>query len=164
MATEFDVLRDRVKRLETQVATLRRATPVRGIRKRSSTVLFGLPLWEIATGPDSQKNEMIGHAKAIIAIGDHATGALAIGGLAQGLIAVGGGAIGALLAVGGGAIGGVAVGGGAVGGIAIGGGAIGYYAIGGGTKGKYVYSARRRDPEVAQLAKRIFRFLKFILS
>lgn len=154
MTNELNVLRGRGKQLETQVASLRGAVPYRGIRKRSSTELFGLPLWEIATGPDAAKNEAIGHAKAIIAIGDHATGALAIGGLAQGLIAIGGGAIGALLAVGGGA----------VGGIAIGGGAIGYYAVGGGTKGKYVYSARRRDPEVAQLAKKIFRCLKFILS
>lgn len=163
MSNEIETLKRRVTQLEGEVASLRRTSARRGVRKRSSTVFFGLPLWEIAAGPDLQQGEAFGHAKAIIAIGDRATGAVAIGGMARGLIAIGGGAIGGLLAVGGGAIGGVALGGGALGGVAVGGGAVGYYAIGGGAKGKYVYSARRKDPEVAALAGRAFRLLKFLL-
>ena len=42
----------------------------RGIRKRSPKTLCGLPLVDIAIGPDPEKGEMRGHAHGIIAIGD----------------------------------------------------------------------------------------------
>jgi hypothetical protein len=70
------------------------------IRKRSRTRIAGLPLFEIAFGPQPARGEPHGHAKALIAIGDQATGVLAIGGLAQGVVAVGGLSEG-LIAVGG---------------------------------------------------------------
>ena len=104
------------------------------IRHRSRTCVAGIPLFEIAFGP--QRTEAHGHAKALIAIGDQATGVLAIGGLAQGVVAVGGLSEG-LIAVGGctfglfAALGGVAVGAFAVGGVAIGAVARGGVAIGG---------------------------------
>jgi len=106
------------------------------IRKRSRTRITGLPLFEIAIGPQPSRGERHGHAKALIAIGDQATGVLAIGGLAQGVVAVGGLSEG-LIAVGGctlgllAAFGGVAVGGFAVGGVALGAVARGGVAIGG---------------------------------
>src|SRR5437016_13519333 len=105
----------------------------KSIRRQSSHTFCGLPLWAIAIGPDLERGEMRGHARAIFAVGDMATGwfacggfargIFAFGGLAVGLIAFGGVAIGVLFAVGGLAIGGMAFGGGAIGGIAIGGGA-----------------------------------------
>ena len=170
MKDETRELRQRVERLEREVE-LQRADGRRNrsLRKRSEAEVLGLPLWEIAMGPDPEKDEIRGHAKAIIAIGDLATGFLAIGGCARGVIALGGlaigaialggGAIGALLAVGGAAVGGVAFGGAAAGGIAGGGGAAGYYAFGGGAYGEYVYSATRRDPQAVELAKSVARFL-----
>jgi hypothetical protein len=102
-------------------------------RKTSRTRFAGLPLFEIAFGP--QRGKQHGHAKAIVAIGDHATGVLAIGGLAQGIVAVGGLSEG-LIAVGGctfgllAALGGVAVGAFAVGGVALGATTIGGVSIG----------------------------------
>jgi hypothetical protein len=166
MPDDNDALRDRVERLEQEVAALRRGPGNRGVRKRSATEFLGLPLWEIATGPDPDANEIRGHAKAVIAIGDIATGFLAIGGCARGVIALGGlavgviafggAAIGALLAIGGGAVGGVAIGGG----IALGGGAVGYYAFGGGAYGQFVYSAIRRDPQAVALAEAVADFLQ----
>ena len=62
----------------------------KGIRIRSSATLWGLPLLAIALGPDFEKNEIRGHARGILAIGDIATGVLAFGGLARGVIAIGG--------------------------------------------------------------------------
>jgi hypothetical protein len=106
------------------------------IRHRSRTRIAGIPLFEIAFGPQRMRGEAHGHAKALIAIGDQATGVLAIGGLAQGIVAVGGLSEG-LIAVGGctlglfAALGGVAVGAFAVGGVALGGVARGGVAIGG---------------------------------
>jgi hypothetical protein len=106
------------------------------IRKRSRTRIAGLPIFEIAFGPQPSRGERHGHAKALIAIGDQATGVLAIGGLAQGVVAVGGLSEG-LIAVGGCtlgllvALGGVAVGGFAVGGVALGAITRGGVAIGG---------------------------------
>ena len=167
MADRTEELLDRVEKLEREVAALRGGCGriYRGVRKRSETELLGWPLWEIATGPDPEKGEIRGHAKAIVAIGDIATGflaiggcargAIALGGLAIGAIAFGGAAVGALLAVGGAAVGGVALGGAAVGGIALGGGAAGYYAFGGGAYGEFVYSATRRDPQAVELAKTV---------
>ena len=137
-----------------------------GVRKQSSTMIFGLPLWAFATGPDPARGEMRGHAKGIIAIGDIATGVLALGGLARGLFALGGlalgvfslggMAIGLALAVGGAAIGGIALGGGAAGAVAVGGGALGHYAFGGGAGGTHVISALRCDPEAAQFFRKRF--------
>ena len=62
----------------------------KGIRKRSSTIVFGMPLWDIALGPDSEKGEIRGYARGFIAIGDIAKGFLALGGVASGAIAIGG--------------------------------------------------------------------------
>jgi hypothetical protein len=156
---ETKALRARVAELERRCA----AGPalMRGIRRRSSRTLFGLPLYDIALGPDPDTGAMRGHAKGIIAIGDMATGFLALGGLARGVVAAGGlafgllsfggCAIGLLAALGGAAIGGVAVGGAAAGVIAIGGGAVGHYACGGSAFGTYVISATERSPEAVDL-------------
>lgn len=168
-----DILRQRVEQLEQQVAAMRCRGPCRSVRKRSTTELVGLPLWEIAMGPDPETGQIRGHAKAIIAIGDVATGFLAIGGVARGvlafgglaigLIAFGGAAVGVGLAVGGGAIGAVAIGGAALGGIALGGAAAGYYAFGGGAYGKFIYTALRRDPEAVALVKAVAEFFRLPL-
>ncbi len=149
-------LEKRVADLEAEVARLRGRT-YRGVRNRSAIEVAGFPLWAVAVGPDPEKGEVRGHAKAIVALGDMATGVVAIGGLARGVVAVGGLgvglvtfgglAIGLLLAVGGGAIGGLALGGGAAGGVAIGGGAAGYYACGGAAYGHAVLAPMRGDPE-----------------
>jgi hypothetical protein len=102
-------------------------------RKTSRTRIAGLPLFEIAFGPQHGKPH--GHAKALVAIGDHATGVLAIGGLAQGVVAIGGLSEG-LIALGGctfgllAALGGVAVGAFAMGGVALGGVTLGGVSIG----------------------------------
>jgi len=126
------------------------------VRRRSSATLFGVPLWEVATGPDEARGESRGHATAIVAIGDVATGVVAIGGVARGFVAFGGVALGLValgglavggLALGGAAIGGVAIGGGAVGYVAVGGGAVGVYAMGGGAAGEHVIDAVRKDPQ-----------------
>ena len=149
-------LEQRVRGLEAELAQLRQNQP-RGIRKRASFELFGLPAYDIAVGPDPSKGELRGHARGFLAIGDMATGVIALGGLARGLVALGGLAIGGIslggcsiglfLALGGAAIGNVAVGGGAAGRVAVGGAAFGYYATGGAAGGKYVLSPLRRDPE-----------------
>lgn len=149
-------LEERVERLETELAALRQRG-VRCVRRRASSFVGSLPLWEIAIGPDLEKGESRGHATAVLALGDIATGFIAlggwargvfaIGGLATGLFGVGGLSVAALVAAGGLAIGGVALGGGAFGVVAIGGGAVGEYACGGGAAGTHVVSATRRDPE-----------------
>ncbi|HJW08558.1 MAG TPA: hypothetical protein VJ483_02940 [Holophagaceae bacterium] len=149
-------LEQRVKGLEAELARLRGGQP-RGIRKRASFELFGLPAYDIAVGPDPSKGELRGHAKGFLAIGDLATGVIALGGLARGLVAAGGLALGGLsfgglslglvLAFGGVAIGNVAVGGAAAGRVAVGGAACGYYAAGGAAGGRYVLSPTRHDPE-----------------
>jgi len=145
-------LRGRVAKLEKKIAILEQVGAAsaasqagymgRGVRKRSEAEFFGIPLWEIAVGPDIERGELRGHAKAIFAIGDIATGLFAMGGIARGgvtigglsfgLIAVGGGALGLLAAIGGAAVGfGFSVGGLAIGAVAIGGLAIGGLPIGG---------------------------------
>src|SRR5205809_5271106 len=116
------------------------SVPFKGIRRQSSRIVCGLPLWAIAIGPDLERGEMRGHARAIFALGDMATGwfafggfargIFAFGGLAIGVVAFGGFAIGVLIALGGVAVGCIAFGGGAIGAIAIGGGACGDYAFG----------------------------------
>lgn len=161
MKDDSELLKQRIAALEREVAVLKnRGFPYRGIRKQSDRYLWGLPLYDIALGPDPAKGEMRGHARGIIAIGDIATGVLALGGIARGLVAVGGLALGlvlgfgglstGLLAIGGLAVGGIAIGGGAIGGIAIGGGAVGYYAVGGSAIGEHVISSMGQDPEAVR--------------
>ncbi|HEX3658860.1 MAG TPA: hypothetical protein VHV55_23910 [Pirellulales bacterium] len=166
MAESQAALRQRVGELEQKLGTLQARR--RGVRKRSDRTLFGLPLYDIAVGPDPERGQARGHARGIIAVGDVASGVLAVGGAARGGLAVGGAAVGliavggaaiGLLALGGAAIGGVAVGGAAVGYCAVGGGAIGNYAVGGAGLGKHVVAAGRRDPEVAALFKQLLRSL-----
>lgn len=55
-----------------------------GIRKRSARKLCGLPLVDIALGPDPGKGELRGHAHGIIAIGGGAVGYYAFSGGAIG--------------------------------------------------------------------------------
>ena len=173
MNTEKE-LRDRVLTLEQELADQKQWSRRRSVRKRSEILLAGVPLYEIAVGPDPKRDESRGHARAIVAIGDIATGVLAIGGVARGLVAIGGVAMGAiclggvslgmlfgagglatgLFALGGLAVGVVALGGGAIGVVAVGGGAIGYYACGGGALGKYVISGLQQDPEAIRLFSR----------
>lgn len=161
MRDNVDQLKQRIATLEQEIAALKnRGYAYRSIRKRSNRSLWGLPLYDIAMGPDPEKGELRGHARGIIAIGDLATGVLAVGGLARGIVAVGGLALGALvgiggvcvgaLALGGLAVGGIAIGGAAVGFVAIGGGAAGYYALGGGAFGEHVIDGMRQDPEAVR--------------
>jgi hypothetical protein len=149
-------LEERVRELEKELAALRAGSP-RRIRRKASWGLGNIPMYEVAVGPDLERGEMRGHARAILAFGDIANcfvavggwarGVVAFGGLATGLVSFGGLSIGVLAAVGGLAIGSLAFGGGAVGVVAVGGGAVGQYACGGGALGKHVISAERRDPE-----------------
>jgi hypothetical protein len=166
-----DALQEKVQALEQELAEFKRGSVRRGVRKRSEVHIGDMPLWDIAIGPDLEKNEVRGHARGFIAIGDIATGVIAMGGVARGFIAMGGVAIGGIslggcaigvlagiggvgiggLALGGLAIGLVAIGGGAIGTVAIGGGAAGYYALGGGAFGRYTISAIQQDPEAIEL-------------
>jgi hypothetical protein len=157
-------LERRVAELEEEVARLRRQT-VRGVRKRSPVEVLGLPLYDIALGPDPERGQLRGHARGFIAIGDFATGVIAIGGLCRGVVALGGLAagmvslgglsLGLLLGLGGVALGGGAVGGFAVGGVAVGGFAGGYYACGGEARGHAVVSQQRSDPEAEEFFDRL---------
>jgi hypothetical protein len=151
--------------LEGELSTLKRGGTVtwRGVRRRSASTFAGLPLFDIAWGPDPQRGEIRGHAKGLIAIGDFATGVLALGGVVRGIVAIGGLAFGVLTlgglsvgvgAIGGLAIGGLAFGGGAIGGAAIGGGAVGYYACGGGVVGEHVVGPLERDPLAVEFFER----------
>ena len=152
---EKEMLRQRVAELESELAVSERRP--RGVRKRSEARIFGIPLYEIAMGPDPASGEVRGHARAIFAVGDIATGIFAMGGVARGILAFGGVAIGLLtfggcsigfgLAVGGLAVGGVALGGCAVGVIAVGGAAFGYYAVGGGVFGIHTIGPTGSSPE-----------------
>lgn len=179
--TDYDNVRElqqRVAALEQENRQLRRgqspavaqhghhpAKPVpRTVRKRSSRMVLGIPLWEIASGPDHEHGEERGHARAIFAVGDIADGVFAIGGIARGGICVGGVAMG-LLTLGGvslslfAAMGGVAVapfafGGAAVGGVAIGGAAIGVYAKGDAASGLHTISKKEKDPEAVRFFNR----------
>lgn len=126
------------------------------IRKKSSVRVFGLPLWEIARGPDPKHGEDRGHARAIFAVGDVADGIVAVGGIARGGLTIGGISLGVLslggvsisllAAVGGVAIAPLAYGGAAVGAVAIGGAALGCYAKGDSAEGLHVMSRVRKDP------------------
>jgi hypothetical protein len=164
MSEDIESLREQIRDLEHKLEIAMRSGR---IRRRSSRTVCGIPLWEVALGPDLERGESRGHAHAIVAIGDLATGVVALGGAARGVLAVGGLAVGVfsfggcsiglLLALGGAALGTVALGGGAVGIIAIGGGAVGYYACGGGALGKYVLDATTRSPEAVELFKNILK-------
>lgn len=166
MSRESEALRKRVQALERELATLKQQGVGRGIRKRSTATLWGLPLYAIAVGPDAANSEIRGHARGIVAIGDIATGVFAVAGLARGVIAIGGLAVGVVAlggcavglgaALGGLAIGTLAFGGGAIGAIAVGGGAFGYYACGGSAAGQYVLSAMQQDPEALRFFSRWF--------
>ena len=175
MSADPKELEDRVAALERRLAALQKGGyRNRTIRKRSDRVIFGLPLYHIARGPDPERGEWIGHARGIFAVGDEALGVFALGGIARGLFAFGGLAfggvtfggcsVGLLLAIGGAAIGGIAVGGAAVGGIAIGGAAVGYLAVGGGAFGKYVISAAHRSPEAIEFFRRVGEALKSLVN
>ena len=145
---------------EMQVASMPKGGAVvgyRGIRKRSYATICGLPLVDIAIGPDPSTGRLRGHACGIIAIGDTARGVLALGGVSCGVISLGGCAFGGL-ALGGCAIGLVALGGAAVGVVAIGGAACGYYAVGGGAAGKHVLSGARQDPALKELFQQVISF------
>jgi hypothetical protein len=134
-------------------------------RKRSSLRVWGVPLYDIAFGPDPEKGELHGQARGVFACGDRATGFFAVGSYARGIIAVGLAAVGVfafgvgsvgpvacgamaagLFAVGGVPVGVVAIGGVSAGWVAVGGGAwmpeggtgdlaVGYYAWAGGSGG-----------------------------
>ncbi|MSR58506.1 MAG: hypothetical protein EXS05_12770 [Planctomycetaceae bacterium] len=143
MPDETNDLYQRIEALEHEVAELRAGNPRRRtarpcIRKRSQTEWLGLPLWEIAQGPDLEQGELRGHARAIFAVGDVATGVFALGGIARGLVCIGGVSfgvltmggvsIGLLFAFGGVAVAPLAFGGVAIGVMAAGGAAVGVYA------------------------------------
>lgn len=133
-----------------------------GVRRKSEREFLGLPLYAIALGPDPERGEVRGHAKAVFAVGDIATGVVAVGGwargvfalggLATGLVAFGGLSVGLLAAFGGLALSALlAVGGGAIGTLAIGGASLGHYAVGGSAFGNYVVGPQHVDPEALEL-------------
>jgi hypothetical protein len=135
------------------------------IRWNSSATFLEWPWISIAMGPDPSRNEMRGHARGIIAIGDMATGVVALGGIARGAVALGGIAIGGLVLGGCGigiltfaglALGYLAIGGLAIGYAAIGGLAIGHYAMGGAAFGKYVIGPLHRDPQAVEFFSRLW--------
>ena len=157
MSEDLQSLQNKLDVLQQEIAVLNHRNIRGGVRKRSTTFFFGLPLYDIAYGPDLDSNSKRGHARGIIAIGDIATGVIAVGGIARGFVAIGGIALGAvsvggcsiaiLLGIGGFAVGMIAVGGAAIGIIATGGGAFGYYACGGGAIGKHTISGMGLDPD-----------------
>ncbi len=172
--TREQELEARVEQLEQQLNSLRSLARRRSVRRRSELTVLGLPLYDIALGPDFESGEVRGHARGVLAIGDIATGVFAFGGIARGLVAVGGVAVGGLAfgglaiglvaAFGGAALGTLAVGGAAAGFIAIGGGAAGYYAIGGGAIGEHVIDGVRQDPAVTDLLDKIVSSVKRLLG
>lgn len=131
---------------------------------RSKTMVFGVPLVDIALGFDPNTGRT--HtAKGLVAIGDKAVGVVAIGRYALGVVAVGvvacglfalGGAVlGILAAAGGLAVGGLSFGAVAVGVIAVGDVAIGVYSGGGRTWGIHLFGSSVRDPEAIQLFRQL---------
>jgi hypothetical protein len=152
MNDDPEQLRSRIDALQKEVTALKQASPLRGVRKRSEISIAGMPLYDIAFGPDVEKGERRGHARGFIAIGDIATGVIAVGGIARGVVSLGGCSFG-VLAIGGAAIGAIALGGAAIGLVAIGGASIGYYACGGAALGKHVISGAQQDPEAIRFFK-----------
>ncbi len=145
MAANVQDMEKRVDALENELARLKASTgrgrPMQSVRKRSTHVLCGWPLYDIAIGPDPECGQKRGFARGIFAIGDIALGIVSLGGVAMGLFAVGGVSIGLILGAGGLALGSCALGGAAIGGIAIGGATVGFVAIGGAAIGYYTYAA-----------------------
>jgi hypothetical protein len=150
--------------LGTKLRTYWAVESVVSVRWKSSATLLEYPLIAVAVGRDEANNEIRGHARGIIAIGDLATGVLAIGGMARGVIALGGLAIGAFSFGGGGAgmftlaglaIGYFAIGGVAIGHTAIGGLAVGYYALGGAAFGKFVVSPLHWDSQAVEFFSKL---------
>lgn len=156
-----------------EVLARRGVTPT-GRRYRSSRRIFGLPLIDIAFGPD--EHSRYGVARGFIALGDIAFGWIALGGTAIGGVAIGGASAGLFtlgglslgllagigglgtgaMAVGGGAVGGLVTGGGAVGVVASGGGAIGWVARGGGVYGTHTIDRRgTADPVAVDVFQRL---------
>ncbi len=136
---QLALLRDEIQRLTARVTELEQRTEMtparqfvnRGVRRTSSVRVRGIPLYQIAMGPDPATGQMRGHARAIFACGDIATGVLAFGGISQGVIAIGGVAVG-LVAIGGCAFGVLAgLGGVATGWFSLGGVAMGVRPVGG---------------------------------
>lgn len=140
MPEDAQKIDEQINELRAELAELklRRRGARWGIRKRSRTRVFGLPLYEVAIGPDPARGEQRGWAVGVFAVGDVAMGVVSLGGVAMGLFAVGGLSLGLLLTIGGCAIGLVALGGVAVGGIALGGVAVGGIAVGGAAVGYFV--------------------------
>jgi hypothetical protein len=141
------------------------------VRWKSSATILEYPLVAIAVGPDFANNEVRGHARGFIAIGDIATGVIALGGIARGLVALGGLAIGGItlagcsigvLGFGGVALGYLAVGGAAIGYGAMGGLAIGHYAMGGAAFGKFVIGPLHRDPQAVEFFSKLSSWLPFL--
>ena len=83
MSDDSERLQQKVDELEREVAALKFGSGRRGVRKRSTKYIWGLPLYDIALGPDPDQDQVRGHARGIIAIGDIATGVLAMGGVAR---------------------------------------------------------------------------------
>lgn len=150
-------LREEIAQLKTEVVALREElqqhqapqgqqpsngrVAQRGIRRRSKKEIMGLPLYDVAVGPDPATGEPKGYARGIFAVGDVATGVVAFGGFARGVFAFGGLAVGAF-AAGGASVGLVfAAGGAAIGGIALGGAACGLFAAGGGVASYYPFNS-----------------------
>jgi hypothetical protein len=155
------MLSDDLPAIPSRIPSKMRRKPT--IRYRSQRQLFGLPLIDIAFGPDSSCHEKCGVAKGLIAIGNVAVGIVAIGGVAAGVVSIAGVSCGLLtiggvacggFVLGGVAVGGVTCGGVAIGIVAVGGVAIGYYARGGATVGMYVINALHSDPKAVEFFRR----------
>ncbi len=109
----------------------RRRRHLRGVRWQSKARFFGFPLCEVALGPNAAHGQRIGHARAVIAIGNIADGVIAVGGISRGIVAIGGVSLG-VASVGGVSMGlAAALGGVAIAPLALGGVAIGVLARGG---------------------------------
>jgi hypothetical protein len=163
VAGERKILRS-YGRIQLQAVIMLPGSQRSPIRWSSSAKFLEYPLVAIAVGPDPAANEVRGHARGVIAIGDMATGFVAIAGIARGGIAIGGLAIGGIafggcaigvLGFGGLALAYFAFGGLAIGYAAVGGLAIGVYAMGGVAFGKYVIGPLHRDPQAVEFFERL---------
>lgn len=99
-----------------------------GRRRRSTRTICGIPLWDIAYGPDLNGQGNYGHARGILAMGDTAVGVIAIGHLSCGVVATGQVCFGV-----------IAIGSLAVGLVAAGLTCFGVVAVGGVTVGRWVH-------------------------
>ncbi|MAY75325.1 MAG: hypothetical protein CMJ31_11515 [Phycisphaerae bacterium] len=116
-----------------------------GRRWRTQTLIFGIPVIDIAFGPAG--TDRVGRARGFIAVGDEAMGVLAIGGgFARGIVAIGGGGSLGVFTIGGGMTFGVlsAIGGGMSAGLGVtfgGGLSAGTFAGAGGAAAGFIASA-----------------------